>query len=139
MPVTYRIDAQRQLIRTACTRPSTFAQVLDHLRELKEDPACLGRLDVLLDVSDADLVPEGSQLGAVGAAVGSIRNKVQFRWCAIVASRDAMFGMMRVFEVRAGNYFGAIRVFRGTAEAEAWLASQKNDTAPTRSQGQTES
>jgi len=112
---------------------------LDHLRELKEDPACLGRLDVLLDVSDADLVPEGSQLGAVGAAVGSIRNKVQFRWCAIVASRDAMFGMMRVFEVRAGNYFGAIRVFRGTAEAEAWLASQKNDTAPTRSQGQTES
>jgi len=128
MPVTYSIDSTRQLIRTTCTRPLTFLQVLNHFRELKEDPACSGRLDVLLDVSDADLVPESHQIGAVGAAVNSIRDKVQFGFCAVVAGRDAMFGMMRVFEVRAGDHFDAVHVFRETAEAEIWLASQKTGT-----------
>lgn len=60
-----------------------------------------------------------------GAAMLSIRDKVQFGCCAVVATRDAMFDMMRVFEVRAGDHFDAIHVFRETAEAEIWLASQK--------------
>lgn len=128
MPVTYSIDTTRRLICTVCARPLTFSQVLDHFRELKEDPACSGRLDVLLNVSDVDLVPESYQIGAVAAAVLSIRDKVQFGACAVVASRDAMFGMMRVFEVRAGDHFAAIHVFRETAEAEMWLASQKTGT-----------
>ncbi len=38
MPVTYSIDANRRMIRTACTRPLTFAQVIDHFRELGETP-----------------------------------------------------------------------------------------------------
>jgi hypothetical protein len=142
MPVTYTIDATRRLIRTVCARPLTFAQVMDHFRELNEDPACTGRLDVLLDVSDGDLVPESHQIGAVAAAVLSIRNKVQFGSCAVVASRDAMFGMMRVFEVRAGDHFGAVHVFRKMAEAEIWLASQKTGAGSgsvTGSRGRSES
>jgi hypothetical protein len=112
------------MIRTACARPLTFDQVIDHFRQLGEDPACSGRLDVLLDVSDADLVPQAIQLGAVSAAMGRIRNKVQFGACGVVATRDAMYGMMRVFEVRAGDHFSAIRVFRSMVEAEIWLAAQ---------------
>ena len=127
MPVTYSIDPTLQLIRTACVRPLTFTQVIDHFRELNEDPDCSGRLDVLLDVTDMDTLPDSSQLGAVGAAVIAIRKKVQFASCAIVADRDALFGMMRVFQVKAGDYFEAIRVFRSMAEAEVWLSS---NTAP---------
>jgi hypothetical protein len=123
MPVTYRIDSATKTIRTTCSRPLKFAEVMDHFRCLKEDPACSGSLNVLLDVSDADLVPQASQLGAVSAAVSLVRSKVQFQACAIVATRDAMFGMMRMFEVLAGNYFSAMRVFRKMDEAEAWLAS----------------
>jgi hypothetical protein len=123
MPVTYRIDAATRTIRTTCSRPLAFAEVMDHFRGLKEDPACSGPLNVLLDVSDADLVPQASQLGAVSAAVSLVRSKVQFRACAIVATRDAMFGMMRMFEVLASDYFSAIRVFRKMDEAEAWLAA----------------
>lgn len=130
MPVTYSIDATKHLIRTACTRPVTFAEVMDHFRQLMEDPACSGHMDVLLDVSDAGSLPESSQLRAVGVAVSAIRQKVQFGVCAIVAPSDAMFGMMRVFEVRAGDYFGAIRVFRKTAEAEIWVALQQAGPDP---------
>jgi hypothetical protein len=124
VPVTYSIDPTRKLIRTACTRPLTFAHVIDHFRQLNEDPACSGRLDVLLDVTDVDSLPDSSQLGAVGAAVMAIRKKVQFGSCAIVADRDALFGMMRVFEVNVGDYFDAIHVFRRMGEAEMWLSSQ---------------
>jgi hypothetical protein len=120
----YSIDLPRQLIRTACVRPLSFAQVIDHFRELNEDPACSGRLDVLLDVMDIDSLPDSSQLGAVGTAVIASRKKVQFGSCAVVADGDALFGMMRVFEVKAGDYFEAIRVFRRMAEAEMWLSSK---------------
>jgi hypothetical protein len=41
-----------------------------------------------------------------------------------VADRDALFGMMRVFEVNVGDYFDAIHVFRRMGEAEMWLSSQ---------------
>jgi hypothetical protein len=123
MPVTYRIDTATKTIRTTCSRPLKFAEVMDHFRCLKEDPSCSGPLNVLLDVSDADLVPQASQLGAVSAALSLVRRKVQFRACAIVATRDVMFGMMRMFEVLAGDYFSATRVFRKMDEAEAWLAS----------------
>jgi hypothetical protein len=83
--VIYSIDPTRQLIRTACVRPLTFAQVIDHFRQLNEDPACSGRLDVLLDVTDVDSLPDSSQLGEVGTAMIAIRKKVRFGSCAIVA------------------------------------------------------
>ena len=37
-----------------------------------------------------------------------------------------MFGMMRMFEVYAYNYFRTIRVFRDANEAEPWLAAERN-------------
>jgi len=125
MPVTYVIDSSKKVIRTTCSAPLQFEEVIHHFRELKEDPACTGRLDVLLHVSDIDLIPKGDQLMAVSAEVRALRKKVQFGACGIVAARDAIFGMMRVFEVLSGEYFGAIRVFRESAEAERWLASQQ--------------
>ena len=104
--------------------------MIDHFRELNEDPACSGRLDVLLDVTDIDSLPDSSQLGAVGTAVIAIRKKVQFGSCAIVADRDALFGIMRVFEVKAGDYLEAIRVFRRIAEAEIWLSPKTASRNP---------
>ena len=130
MPVTYSIDATRHLIRTACTRPLTFGEVLEHFQELRDDPACSGRLDVLLDVSGADRLPESNQIAAVSVALSAIRKKVQFGACGIVAPTDAMFGMMRIFEVQAGDYFNATRVFRKAADAEDWLASQHAGAEP---------
>ncbi len=130
VPVTYSIDLSRRLIRTACTRPLTFAQVMDHFRQLNDDPGCSGRLDVLLDVTDVDMLPNSSQLASVGVAASAIRKKVQFGSCAVVASSDAMFGMMRIFEVRASESFGVIRVFRHIAEAEGWLASHPAANQP---------
>lgn len=121
MPVTYTIDAARKRIYTRCTDRLVFADVLGHFRELLGDPACVGVLDALVDVTQTTYMPEASQLDAVVSEVRAIRKKVQFRMCAVVAASDSMFGMMRMFEVFATPYFRAIRVFRDAAAARAWL------------------
>jgi hypothetical protein len=55
-----------------------------------------------------------------------IRGQVRFGACAILASRDALIGMMRVFEVMAEECFRATCTFRGASEAEAWLVWQQS-------------
>jgi hypothetical protein len=125
VPVTYHIDAAKKLIHTTCTSPLRFPEVIEHFRTLRKDPACVGYLDILLDVSDVDTLPESRQLGSVGMELSATRAQVQFGLLAIVATRDAMFGMMRVFEVLATPYVRAVKVFRGAAEAQAWLVSQQ--------------
>lgn len=125
MPVTYTIDSEAKTIRTVCSAPLKYDDVIGHFRTLSADPACAGSLDVLLDLSQADSLPATSQVGNVKAKIHALHWKVQFQACAIIAPGDAMFGMMRMFEALAGNYFGVIHVFRDAADAEAWLASQR--------------
>jgi hypothetical protein len=121
MPVSYVIETPRKLIRTACSGAVTFAEVMDHFRQLKEDPACTGHLDVLLDLREAESTPDSDQLRTVNYQLAIVRPKAEFGLCAIIASRDAMFGMMRMFGVFAEENFRAIRTFRELAEAETWL------------------
>lgn len=125
MPVTYTIDTQEKLIRTRCVGHVTFKEVADHFRALERDPDCAARLDVVLDLSQATSLPTSGQLTAVTNEIKRIQERVRFNACAVVATRDALFGMLRVFEVLAEPYFTTIRVFRVAAEAEAWLGSQR--------------
>lgn len=126
MPVTYTIDAGQRLIRTRCVGNVTFDEVISHFQTLAQDPLCPGHLDVLLDMSETTSLPETHQLNAVTFEIKTIQQKVQFGACAIVATRDALFGMLRVFEVMAHPYFRVIQVFRITSEAESWLNSQRS-------------
>jgi hypothetical protein len=121
MTVTYRIDQAKRRIHTRCVGAVTLDEVLQHFADLVRDPDCPARLDVLLDLSEITSLPTSSQLTAVTTEVARVRPHVQFDGCAIIASRDALFGMARMFEVFAENYFGATRVFRTVDEGTRWL------------------
>lgn len=123
--VTYKIDAKECLIRTLCIGNVTLAEVVAHFQELAADPACPGLLDVLLDLRTIDSLPHIGQLEAVTRELRKVQSKVRFGPCAIVVERDAAFGVFRMFEVMAQDYFTAIRVFRSALEAEAWLAAER--------------
>jgi hypothetical protein len=125
MPVTYSIDPHARLIHTTCTGNLTLEEVISHFQELKRDPNCPSRLDVLLDLSEVTSLPETGQLGIVAVELRQTFEKVRFDVCAIVARTDALFGMLRIFEVMVERYFRAIQVFRVRAEAESWLVAQK--------------
>lgn len=125
MPVVYKIDSACRLIRVACTAPLTFAEISEHFRTLRNDPAFSGELDALVDMTSADLLLAGSQLSLVTSDLGALRAKVQFRILAIAASKDAMFGIMRMFAVMASHHFLGIHVFRQVSDAEDWLRTKQ--------------
>jgi hypothetical protein len=125
MPVTYTIDAGLGMIHTVCSGNVTLDEVLGHFRELAEDPACPKHLDVLLDLSRNMSLPQSSQLMAVTVALQRIGQRVEFGFCAIIAERPALYGMLRMFEVLAQPYFREVRVFRAATEAEQWLATAR--------------
>jgi hypothetical protein len=129
MPVKYQIDKANRIIRTRCTGLVTIEEVIAHFRVLERDPDCPDRVDVLLDLSEETSIPEKANLEEVTEEIRRIRGRVQFGTCAIIACSDALFGMLRMFEVFAEQYFRESCVFRTADEAEVWLASQRPTTS----------
>jgi len=123
--VTYKIDANKRTVRTKCVGLVTLQEVIDHFRILAQDPECPDILDVFLDLSEMDSLPESREISAVVNEVKRIRGQVRFGACAILASRDALIGMMRVFEAMAEECFRVTCTFRVANDAEAWLVSQQ--------------
>lgn len=129
MPVTYHVDRTTGTIHTRCDGAVVLDEVLDHFRQLQADPTLPERLDVLLDLDEVTSLPESAHLREVAGAVSRLRGRVQWGACAIVASRDAMFGMSRVFEIFTEGMFARTYVFRTREDAERWLAKQRPPVA----------
>jgi hypothetical protein len=124
--ITYQIDLAKRTIRTKAVGYVTLREVIDHFRTLEQDPQCPERAHVFLDLSEVDSLPETPQISTVVRELKRIHAKRRFDACAILATNDALFGMMRMFEVRAENFFRVTRTFRIATEAEAWLVSQQS-------------
>lgn len=124
MPVTYTIDKGNRIIHTKCSGPVTIEEVIDHFHGLEQDPDCPELVDVLLDLSEETSIPTKQNLQEVASEISRVRGRVQFGNCAIVACTDALFGMLRMFEVFTEKYFQRTFVFRTTLDAENWLRSR---------------
>jgi hypothetical protein len=129
MPVEYQIDKVNTIIRTRCTGPVTIEEVVEHFHVLERDPDCPDLVNVLLDLSEQTSIPKKENLQAVAGEIKRIRGRVQFGSCAIVACTDALYGMLRMFQVFTEQYFRESYVFRTASEAEGWLASHHPTTS----------
>ena len=125
MPIHHEIDRKRGLIRTNCTGAVSLDEVSQHFRALEAEGQLPDPLDVLLDLSGIGSVPESDQIQLIAAEIRRLLAKIRWGVCAIVATRDLVFGVSRVLEARAEESFAAIQVFREAAEADAWLASER--------------
>ncbi|HXV37131.1 MAG TPA: hypothetical protein VEC18_08275 [Myxococcota bacterium] len=123
MPVTYELNPYAGFIETRCTGDTTFEEVMEHFRELEADPKLPKRLDVFLDLDSMTTIPLSDQLRDVARAVARLKAKVEWGSCAILASRDVVFGMSRMFEVFAEGLFERTRVFRKREDAQRWLSA----------------
>ena len=126
MPISYQIDPEKNLIRTKAVGQLTLQEVVNHFRTLEQDAQRPERPDVFLDLSEVDSAPDTRQLSIVVGEMKRIGAKLRFGACAILASRDALFGMMRMFEALAEEFFRETRTFREPTEAVAWLASRQS-------------
>jgi len=125
VPVSYAMDKKARLIRTSCYGDVTLSEVLGHFQALKDDPARPEYLDVLLDLSEMTSSPTADQIRSASDGLKGLQGLLTFRYCAIVASRDVIFGMARMWSVFVEPLFTEVAVFRSTVEAEVWLASQQ--------------
>ncbi len=103
---------------------------MGHFRELETDASLPSRLDGVLDLSQMNSLPEAGQLRSVAGEISGLESKIEWGAWAIVASRDALYGMTRMFEVFSEESFAQSRVFRGLDEAELWLASIRSSESP---------
>ena len=126
MPVTYVVDPDRRLILTRCHGDLRLDEVLNHFEVLEQDPACPAEADVLLELSTVTTLPEAPQLRMAADRVGAAARRVRFRACAIVVGSEAMYGMIRMFEVFAEKHFEATSVVRTWDDAIAWLNGERS-------------
>lgn len=123
MPITYQIDFGQNLLRTTAVGDVTPKEVINHFWALARDEQFPERPDVFLDLSAMDSLPATHELSIVIGEMKRVGAKLRFGACAILARRDALFGMMRVFEALAEEFFRETRTFRDATEAEIWLAA----------------
>ena len=124
MSVHYSIQPAENRIHTTCAGFVTVEEVREHFAALAADPAFRPALDVLLDLTPCTSLPTPDDLRGVVATIQALGPQRPFGACAIVADRDALFGMSRIFEVYAQHAFTALRVFRSTTDAVNWLAAR---------------
>jgi len=131
MPITYQIDHAAALIRTTCSGDIDIDDVRDHFRTLLNDPGRPNHLDVFLDLRELAATPSAEDIREAGNTIARLPSSLSFGACAIVAQRDALYGMSRMFSVFVEQFFRVICAFRSAAEAEKWLDAQRAEASVT--------
>ena len=122
MPITYKIDPERVLVRTTLTGFVTFAEVMAHFTALEADPRRSDTMNVLIDMRGLTSVPETGQLRRAANRIDPERSPLQYGVCAIVASDPATVGTGKLFAVFARERFRATTIVPTIEAAEQWLA-----------------
>jgi hypothetical protein len=119
MPISYVIDANRALVTTRWWGSVTDREVLDHNQKLRTDSGFNPGYRELVDTTGVTDLRITTRLINETALDQFFEPGIRR---AIVASSDAVFGMARMFALRAESVGQTIEVFRQTAPAHEWLA-----------------
>ena len=124
MPVSYQLQPELSRIRTRCEGDVKFQEVIDHFRELAGESLSSDRLNVFLDLTRIESLPDVYQIGQISDEMRLSAASIPWGACVVVTSDDAMYGMVRMLQVFADQVFSDFAVFREMDEAEDWLTSQ---------------
>ena len=113
------------IVRTLCSGEVDFAQVLEHFQVLEADPARPDRLDVLLDLTPIESLPDRGQVRGVTQEMASLLPAVGWGCIALVAHSDVGFGVARMLGTLLEEVFEETMVFRVRDEAEQWLTARQ--------------
>lgn len=118
VPSSYAIDSGRRLVTTRVWGAATDDDVLGHNKRLRADPLFDPTYRQLADMSEVtEILVSTSTIEEISRgqlfAPGTPR--------AFVASDDAVFGLLRKYELHADGLGQTVKVFRDRKAAEAWL------------------
>lgn len=118
MSASYRIDSSQRMIFSSATGVLTDDDLLTHQDRVTNDPGFDPTFSQLWDfrhVSDVEVTNATLQelAGARSFRAGAKR--------AVVAPKDVLYGMARMFQMLHGEAPEDLRVFRSIDEARNWL------------------
>ena len=121
MAISVTSDTGRRLIVATAVGSLTLDELRDFLRA-RTGARRAWRL--LFDATAATTEMTADQVAMLASAVGAtVRREGSRAPVAIVASDPALYGVMRMYQVRCEDEgFDAIHMFRTRAETDAWLA-----------------
>ncbi len=124
MSVTYRIDPSTGIVYLKTTGESTFAEWREAVLSALHDPDYRKGFNFLSDRSDQANVPDTGFAKSAAALLRELADLIgDCRW-ASVASRDALYGMARMFSVLAEGTCVEVAAFRDIGDARRWLAGE---------------
>ncbi len=122
MPISYVIDAERNLVVTTASGTLTNDDVIQLKDRLAQDPGFKPGMSELSDVRSIDhleVTPAGvramvrqDERAATQGASGKL---------ALVVSQDVAYGMARMYQMLTESHTPNVGIFRDIGEARAWL------------------
>jgi hypothetical protein len=120
MPITYEVDRASRLMVTRIGGRITPAEAFAYLDQIIADPDN-DQCDELMILDDVDLSGIGAaDIRALARRASELTQDDQFR-VAVVAPRDADFGVWRMFQTFRDLGDHRMAVFRRIEEACDWL------------------
>ena len=130
MPISYYIDADRNLIVTEADGILTNDDLYEHRRKILRDPAFrpgMRELADTLSVERHEMSIEGIQrLVELQNANETLMGEYRL---AIVTDSELAFGMARVYQALTIESLTQVRVFKDIQEADAWLFNEEDEQA----------
>lgn len=127
MPITYHLDVARRHIIGTATGTVTYADLAAHL-EMEQSEHALGFTE-LLDCRDATTTITTAEIRQLAEALEKLARREPLGATAVVATNDALFGMLRMYDALT-EQIRPLRIFRRLADAEQWLASVTPSSPP---------
>ncbi len=129
MPIEHFIDVERRRIVATVIGDFTLEDIFETIGGAVRDPRFRPGFDVYSDhraVGEPLTGPQATQVAAFLEKHADVLAGT--RW-AVVTSKPASYGMLRMLSILAQRVPMEIQVFASQSEAEAWLASPR-DAAP---------
>jgi len=121
LPIAFDLDHEARMIRTRCVGDVTFDEVVAHFQELAGLAPLPRGIDVVLDPTAMESLPEGGQMQGVAFTVDQTQVTDAWGAWAVIADRDALYGMIRILRVFVEAIVPDFGVFRSEDEALSWL------------------
>jgi hypothetical protein len=118
LPTSYEIDSQRRLVTSRIWGDVTDTEIRQHNQTLRTDPKFVATYQQLVDMTGVT---------SIGVSTSTINETSLDQFFepgtrrAFIATDDAVFGMARMFALRAEGLGQTIQVFRDEGLAREWL------------------
>ena len=122
MPISYRIDVERNLVLTTGSGTLTDNDIIQFKARLLQDPDFKPGMKELSDIrgiDQLDITPSGVQAMVQQDARHSA--EVASHKLALVVSKEVAYGMARMYQTLTQSNIETVGVFRDIDEARAWL------------------